>query len=176
MVNKLSEIHAKAEYAVNAVVAARKQVNHPGPLWYHAIGLFNAFYAINDELAKRTQNGPDKNLFDAVKAWRDANTVAINDFFGAARNTATHQGEIVTEPYVEWEWDIPNDTEHPLSKAYVTVKNSKITAIPGGDFLNLCERALTFMRDGIISIDQDYKAKGGGAHELPAKGRFDDIF
>jgi|SRR5215217_3501256 len=176
MVNKLAEIHAKAEYAVNAVIAARKQVNHPGPLWYHAIGLFNAFYAINEELGKRTQNGPDTNLVDAVKAWRSANTSAIGNFFGAARNTATHQGEIITEPYVEWEWDIPNDTEHPLSKAHVTVKSSKITEMPGDEFLDLCEAALTFMRDGIVTIDQDYKARGGGDHELPTKSRFEDIF
>ncbi|MDP9573890.1 UNVERIFIED_ORG: hypothetical protein J2W66_004393 [Agrobacterium larrymoorei] len=176
MLNKLSEIHAKADYAVNAVLAARKQVNHPGPLWYHAIGLFNAFYAINEELAKRTQNVPDTKLAGAVKDWRAANRAAISSFFGTARNTATHHGEIVTEPYVEWEWDISNDTEHPRSKAHVTVKNSKINEMPGDDFLDLCKEALTFMRDGIVAINQDYKSRGGGVYELPTKSRFDDLF
>lgn len=174
-VNKLAEIYAKAEYAVGAVSSARKEANHPGSLWYHAIGLFNAFYAINEELQKRTKNSGDLRLAAAINAWWDANGSTVKAFFGSARNTATHQGEIITESFLEWEWDIPGDTKHPVTRASVTVKNSSIDRMPGLEFLDLCERALTFMQDGILSIDADYKLRGGTDHAL-SEERHHDIF
>ncbi|WP_155773330.1 hypothetical protein [Rhizobium leguminosarum] len=174
-VNKLVEIYAKANYAVSAVGAARREAHHPGPLWYHAIGLFNAFYAINEELRKRTKNGNDVHLTAAVDAWWQSNRDVVSAFFGDARNTATHQGEIVTEAFVEWELDVANDTEHPIAKASVTVKNSTIKKMPGVEFLDLCERALTFMRDGVLAINADYKARGGIDHALP-DNRYKNLF
>jgi len=174
-INKLAEVFAKAEYAVGAVDAARREVHHPGPLWYHAIGLFNAFYAINEELKTRTQNGNDGNLTAAVIAWRKANAAAIEAFFGNARNIATHQGAIAVEPILEWELDIANDTQHPVAKAIVTVKGSTISEMPAADFLDVCARALTFMRDGILAIDKDYKSRGGKDHALPDR-RDKDLF
>lgn len=176
MANRLLSIKIKTEYAISAVSAARDQANIKGAVWYHAIGLFNAFYALNKELKIHTQNSDDVHLTAAVKAWRNANKSSIEAFFGTARNTATHQGMISTEAYLEWHEDFLNDTEFPVRKANVTVDNSKINKMPAEEFLDLCQSALIFLRDGIAAIDEDYKSRGGGVHELPTEAPFTDFF
>lgn len=174
-INKLLEIYSKAEYALAATNRARKEISHPGSLWYHAIGMFNAFYAINEELKIRTKNGNDKALTAAVDAWLQTNADTIKAFFGNARNVATHQGEITVEPCVEWEWDIANDTEHPIARATFTVKGSSINRMPAIGFIDQCEDAITFMREGILSIDREYKSQGGVEHALP-DDKFAELF
>lgn len=173
--SKLNQLHIKAEFAVGAVNAARKQVNHPGPLWYHAIGLFNAFYAINEELKNRTKNAGDDDLRLSVEHWWEENKATVDGFFGSARNTATHQGDIYVEPVLEWEWDIPNDTQHPIAKASVTVGSSKIQGMPGANFLDLCQEALTFMLNGVLTIDADYRSRGGTKNAI-VDDRYKDLF
>jgi hypothetical protein len=166
-VNKLVEVLAKAEYAVGMTEQARDSVHHPGGLWYHAIGMFNAFYSINEELKIRLKNGGDTDLKNAVEDWWKANEATVKGFFGNARNVATHQGEIVCEYFTWWEADDWNDTRHPFRSAMVTVKDSSIENMPAVDFLDLCSKALTFMRDGILTINADYKSRGGTKHALP---------
>lgn len=165
--NKLVEVLAKAEYAVGMTEQAKDSVHHPGGLWYHAIGMFNAFYSINEELKIRLKNGGDKDLKEAVEDWWKANDATVKGFFGNARNVATHQGEIVCEYFTWWEVDDWNDTRNPFRSAMVTVKDSSIKDMPAVEFLDLCNRALTFMRNGILAIDADYKARGGTKHALP---------
>lgn len=174
--NKLVELLDKADYAVGMSARIRDQIDHPQGLWYHAIGMFNAFYAINEEMKTRTQNGSDVHLTAAVRQWRTENEEQIKSFFGSARNTATHQGEITVQSYTEWETDDVNDTSHPVKKANVTVKGSKVDRMSGDDFVNLCEGALKFMRDGIIAINEDYKARGGTEHALPKPEDLSEIF
>lgn len=166
-VNKLVEVLAKAEYAVGMSNQAKNSVHHPGGLWYHAIGMFNAFYSINEEIKIRLKNGGDLELKGAVEDWWKANEVTVKGFFGSARSVATHQGAIQCEYFTWWEIDHWNNTEHPFRSAKVTVDNSSIQEMPAVDFLALCSKALTFMRDGIISINADYKARGGTKHALP---------
>jgi hypothetical protein len=42
-VNKLVEILAKANYAVEMIEQAQDSIHHPGGLWYHAIAMFNGY-------------------------------------------------------------------------------------------------------------------------------------
>jgi len=133
-VNKLSEISTKAEFAVSMAKTARKDVAHPGPLWYHAIGLLNAFYAINEELKNRTKNGGDDILRTTIEAWWKENDPEVKSFFGSARNKATHQGEVTVEPELEWEDDTINETEHPVPIARITIKGTEIKLSVGRVF------------------------------------------
>lgn len=165
--NKLVEVMAKVDYAASIAKYDRQAVNHPGGLWYHAIGLFNAFYAINEELRNRTQNDPDVALCESVKLWRKNNKLKIKSFFEKARNNTVHQGDIQVEYYTEWEDDYVNDTSHPIMKAHITIHGTNIKKMTGEEFLNLCQSAFEFMRNGIREIDSDYKMRGGTVHALP---------
>lgn len=167
MINKLAEVLAKAEYAVGMTKQATDAVHHPGGLWYHAIGMFNAFYSINEELKIRLKNADDLELKVAVESWWATNDVSVKGFFGNARNVATHQGDIECEYFTWWEIDHWNDTEHPFRSAKVSVRGSTIQNMPAMDFLDLCSKALTFMRDGILAINDDYKKRGGTKNALP---------
>lgn len=165
--SKLSAIYEKAEYAVGMAKQAQDHVKHPGGLWYHAVGMLNAYYALREELSKRTKNTNDQNLRAAINAWLQNNQAAADAFFGNARNVATHQGDIDVEYFTEWEDDPLNDTSHPIRGAKVSIKGNVIKAMPGDEFLARCTTAMTFMRDGIIDIDRDYKSRGGAEHGLP---------
>ncbi|RWH83969.1 MAG: hypothetical protein EOQ87_31615 [Mesorhizobium sp.] len=167
-INKLVEVLAKAEYAVEMADQAKDSIHHPGGLWYHAIGMFNAYYAITQELLNRTKNGNDAELRAAVDAWWNANRATANAFFHHERNVATHSGEIDVEYFTEWELDDWHDTDRPVRSAQVSVKGSRIQEMPATEFLELSRKALTFVRDGILAIDADYKARGGKTHALPA--------
>lgn len=166
-INKLVEVLSKAEYAVEMAEQAKDSIHHPGGLWYHAIGMFNAYYAITQELLNRTKNGKDAELRAAVDEWWNANRDAANAFFYSERNVATHSGEVDVEYFTEWELDDWNDTRHPIRSAHVSVKGSKIQKMPAAEFLELSRQALTFMRDGILAINEDYKKRGGKTHALP---------
>lgn len=174
--NKLVEVLAKAEYAVEMAEQAKGSVHHPGGLWYHAIGMFNAFYSINEELKIRLKNGDDMELKASVEDWWKENEKTVRAFFGDARNVATHRGEIDCQYYTKWEADHWNDTEHPFRSAMVSVKRSKIQNMPALEFLELCFKALVFMRDGILEINRDYKKRGGTKHALPLPLDPNDMF
>jgi hypothetical protein len=178
--NRLVSVYAKADFAVGMANQARDHVRHPGGLWYHAVGMMNAFFAITEELKTRTMNVPDQQLKEAVQVWRDANRSKVASFFGPARNTATHQGDIHVEPFTDWEEDAANDTSHPIKRTRVSVNGSAIKDMPEDEFLDRCKQALTFLRDGVHAIDKDYKARGGTMHALPepaklTPGIFKDI-
>ena len=79
-------IHSKAVYAVGMATQAQNHVQHPGGLWYHAVGMLNAYYALREELSKRTKNTTDQHLRAAVDAWLNTNQVAADSFFGKARS------------------------------------------------------------------------------------------
>lgn len=175
--SKLVEVFAKAEYARDMVTQAQDSIHHPGGLWYHAIGLFNAYYAIIEELLNRTKNGNDVALTQAVDAWWVANKPKANSFFQRERNIATHQGEIEVEYFTEWEPDHVNDTSHPIRSAKVSIKGStSVQDLSGLEFLNLCRPAMEFLYDGILAIDVDYKARGGTLNALPEPDDLSDIF
>lgn len=175
--SKLVEVFAKAEYARDMVVQAQDSIHHPGGLWYHAIGLFNAYYAIVEELLNRTKNGNDVALTQAVDAWWTANRVKVGSFFQRERNVATHQGEIEVEYFTEWEIDHANDTSQPVRSARVSIKGSaSITDMSGVEFLALCKPAIEFLYAGIIAIDADYKTRGGGGNGLPEPEDLTDFF
>lgn len=174
--NLLHELFLKAEYALGSAEAARGLVNSPGGLWYHAIGLFNAFYSLNEEMVKRTKNSGDTNLSAAIDAWRAENKEKIDSIFGSARQIATHRGGIQTEAFQHWEIDLANDTEHPYMRAHVTVDDTDIQQMEGGEFIDLCLQAMTFMRDGVLEIDAGYHACGGGQHGLPRDPSDEDFF
>ncbi|SMC47597.1 hypothetical protein SAMN06295998_101568 [Primorskyibacter flagellatus] len=166
----------KVGYCLGSAESALGFINSPGGLWYHAIGLFNAFYSLNEEMVRRTQNSADANLNAAIVAWRANNKEKIDSFFGKARQIATHRGGIYTEEFQHWEIDHANDTEHPYMRSYVTVDDTDIKRMEGSDFIELCLRAMTFMREGIVEIDVDYRARGGGQHALPPDLRDEDLF
>lgn len=175
--SKLVEVFAKAEYAREMIVQARDSIHHPGGLWYHAIGLFNAYYAIIEELLNRTKNGNDVALTQAVDAWWTANKAKANSFFQRERNIATHQGEIEVDYFTEWEIDHLNDTSDPVRSAKVSIKGSNaIVGLSGLEFLDLCRPAIQFLYDGILAIDADYKARGGTTNALPKPEDLSDIF
>ena len=136
--NLLHEFFLKASYALGSAKEARRFVNSPGGLWYHAIGFFNAIYSLNDEMVKRTKNSGDANLSAAIDAWRAANNEKIDSTFGRARQIATHRGGIQTEAFQHWEIDHANDTERPYMRAYVTVDDTDIRQMEGGEFIELC--------------------------------------
>lgn len=174
--NKLVEVMAKVDYAASVAKYNKQDVNHPGGLWYHAIGLFNAYYAINEELKNRTQNDPDTALSDSVRLWRSNNGPKIGSFFKNARNNTVHQGDVQVEYFTEWEDDYINDTSYPIIKAHITIQGTNINQMKGEEFLNLCEMALDFMRNGILEIDADYKKRGGTVHALPNPGNLSQAF
>ena len=174
--NLLQELFLKPGYCLGSAESARGFINSPGGLWYHAIGLFNAFYSLNEEMVKRTQNSTDTNLNAAIVVWRANNKEKIDSFFGKARQIATHRGGIYTEEFQHWEIDHANDTEHPYMLSYVTVVDTDIKRMEGSDFIDLCLRAMTFMREGILEIDADYRARGGGQHALPPVFSDEDLF
>ena len=175
--SKLVEVFAKAEYARDMVIQAQDSIHHPGGLWYHAVGLFNAYYAIIEELLNRTKNGNDVALTQAVDTWWTANRVTAGSFFQRERNTVTHKGEIEVEYFTEWEIDHANDTSRPVRSAKVSIKGSKsIKGISGLEFLDLCRPAMQFLYDGIVAIDADYKARGGTTNALPKPEDLSDIF
>lgn len=174
--NLLHELFLKAGYCLGSAESARGFINSPGGLWYHAIGLFNAFYSLNEEMMKRTKNSADANLTAAIDAWRANNKEKIDSFFGRARQIATHRGGIYTEAFQHWEIDHANDTEHPYIRSYVTVDDTDINQMEGSEFIELCLRAMTFMREGIVKIDADYRARGGGQHALPPDLSDEDLF
>ena len=60
--------------------------------------------------------------------------------------------------------------------SYVTVDETDIKRMEGSDFIELCLRAMTFMREGIVEIDVDYRARGGGLHALPPDLSDEDLF
>ncbi|CAH1653420.1 conserved hypothetical protein [Hyphomicrobiales bacterium] len=165
-VRRLEVLHSKVVYAVGMATQARDHVQHPGGLWYHAVGMLNAYYALREELTKRTKNTNDQHLRAAIDAWLQAKQADADAFFGNARNIATHQGDIQVEYFTEWEVDTWNDTSRPVRSAKVSVKGGLIDAMPGDEFLSLCTRAMTFLRDGIEEIDRDYKSRGGTEHGL----------
>lgn len=174
--NLLHELFLKANYALGSADAARRFVNSPGALWYHAIGLFNAFYSLNEEMVKRTKNASDVDLSATIDAWRTANKEKIDIFFGKARQVATHRGGIQTEAFQHWEIDHANDTQHPYMRAHVTVDETDIKQMEGIEFIELCVQAMTFMRVGVVSIDADYRARGGERHALPPDLSEEDLF
>ncbi|MET2829797.1 hypothetical protein [Mesorhizobium shangrilense] len=176
-VNKLVEIFAKANYAVEMVEQAQDSAHHPGGLWYHAIAMFNGYYAIIEELLNRTKNGSDSDLSAAVDSWWDANRQKANSYFQRERNVVTHQGEIEVEYINQWEIDHWNDTERPFRSARVSIKSSlSIQDMPATEFLALCKPAMEFIRGGIIAIDKDYKSRGGQKHALPEPGDLSLMF
>lgn len=69
-----------------------------------------------------------------------------------------------------------NDTKHPQPRAHITIRGSKIDKMPASEFIGLCECALIFFREGIVSIDEDYKRRGGIEHRLPETTRLDALF
>lgn len=174
--NLLQELFLKSGYCLCSAESARGLINSPGGLWYHAIGLFNAFYSLNEEMVKRTKNSADADLNAAIDAWRKNNKEKIDSFFGNARQIATHRGGIYTEAFQHWEIDHANDTEHPYMRSWVTVDNTDIKQMEGCEFIELCLRAMTFMREGILEIDADYRARGGRQHALPADLSDEDLF
>ncbi|MEP1586325.1 MULTISPECIES: hypothetical protein [Rhodobacterales] len=174
--NLLHELFLKASYGLRSAETARGLFNSPGGLWYHAIGLFNAFYSLNEEMLKRTKNSGDAKLTAAIDAWRANNSDKINSFFGRARQIATHRGGIHTDAFQHWETDHANDTEHPYMRAYVTVDDTDIKQMEGSEFIELCLRAMTFMREGIVEIDADYRARGGEQHAIQPDISDEELF
>jgi len=174
--NLLHELFLKVGYCLSSVETARDLIDSPGGLWYHAIGLLNAFYSLNEEMLKRTKNSTDTNLNAAIDAWRANNKEMIQSFFGRAREIATHRGSISTEAFQHWEIDRANDTERPYMRSFVTVDETDINQMEGREFIELCLQAMTFMREGIVEIDADYRARGGGQHALPPDLSDEDLF
>lgn len=171
---KLQSVLIKANFALGMVKMYRDDVRHPGALWYHSIAMFNAFYALKEELNTTCKNGNDRILWKAVDDWQSQNKGALGSFFGNARYTATHQGAIQVESDIVWELNTWNDTEHPVMRSVVSVDRSTITKMTGEEFLLLCSDAITFIRDGIRAINADYVSKGGVAHALPIKNGIKD--
>lgn len=172
----LHELYLKSDYALNSAEAARHAVNHPAGLWYHAIGLLNALYSIKEEMINRTKNAGDTILSEAIHAWYSTNREKLDAFYINARNGASHQGDIKIESDLFWETDHVNDTAFPFSRVNITINKANITQWQSGAFIDHCVQALSFMRDGIIAIDADYRERGGKQHALPPEIIEEDLF
>jgi hypothetical protein len=157
----LQSVAEKIEYGLLMTERAKDSCNFSGGLYYHAIGMMNVFYAIVGELKDNIGNNKDPILSPVVRSWVTANMTALNNFFGKARNIATHQGEIETSNHQDWINDVHNDTEYPERYAVVTVKASPIQDMRGEDFLSIARNAFQFLREGLGQIEQAYEKLGG---------------
>ncbi|MGG7567297.1 hypothetical protein ACQ5SO_14195 [Rhodovulum sp. DZ06] len=157
-IKALRDISEKAEFALQVAQGLESTQLSRAALWRHAMGLLNAFYALNEELKNRTQNTGDDTLKRIIQAWRSANSSRLGQFFGTARNTLLHQGAVQLTAATEWEEDVWHDTERPISRSFISIQSSAISDMPAEDFMATCRDALEFMQAGIAEIHETYRA------------------
>ena len=158
---RLQGVTDKVDFALTMCVRAKGDCNTRGGLWYHAIGLMNAFYAINEELIKVLANNKDAVLSPVVRDWYVANKDEMSAKLGHARNLSTHRAKLDTTDHLEWQVDTWHDTEHPVIVAKVTVKATDIQALTGPEFLAKVQDAFDFLKLGIDDMEREYRARGG---------------
>lgn len=158
----LTNVADKTSFSLLMVDIISQQHIREASLWYHSIGLMNAYYAICEELKKNVANNKDPILSPIVKKWSTEKQEEINSFFGNGRNIATHRGNIKTQSYTTWVVDHHHDTEFPVQVSRVTVSNSEeINNITSDDFLAIAKRAFTYLQNSLLDIEREYLCQGG---------------
>lgn len=157
----LTSVHGKVQFALSMIGSARESAITPEGLWYHAVGMLNAFYAVREELFKTVPNGCDKGLKGIIETWRKENREKLDGFFGRARDIATHQGAVKVSRGVDWILLDYLDTVEPKQFSRITIKGTPITSMRGDAFLDVCEDAFRFLNHGLSAINTEYLATGG---------------
>lgn len=157
----LQSVSDKIGYAIIMCERAKDHCDGQAGLWYHTLGMMNAFYAIVEEIKRLKSKKADALLGAVVRQWVDANTGKLDDLMTAARHTATHEGKVETTSETVWEVDVWNDTEFPTKDVRVTVPGHNIDRLTGEQFLAVARGAFDFLQHGVDQIERDFMAGGG---------------
>ena len=163
---ELLEIYNKTEFALSMAKNLKEEEAYYHSFWYHAIGILNAFYALREELTKKTKNVKDNILTNSINCWLDKNSNKLNSFFGNARNKATHHGKVSISWRQEREEDRTFDRGVLIDHYFITIHDSNIKNMPYEKFMDSGIQAFEHFKQGIIDIYTDY-IDNNGTNQAP---------